>query len=403
MYWQNDFIQQSFGAISSRSDRLTDAFCRNLFTDYPQVRSLFTDVDISHQQRKLWAMITLIATDINKLHLLTPVPRELDTRHVLYDVTDDLYEAFIATFCKSLREVASDELTEEVFIAWEVALDQICHLMIEGVDARYNGEPQSGSQSDDLAMLLEISDQPKVTSEGTRLFSTFLDKKRQDYEMEVAHSVQNALLPESMPTKGDYEFFASYISALEVGGDYYDYLVLDDDKSCLAFGDVSGKGVPGALIMSRLANAVQCTVPLSADAGQAVNVINKLMCKRTGHGRFVTFILIILNLKTNLLSIVNAGHRPSMIRKMDGSLEECGSEVVGLPLGILEDGDYKIFERTINPVETLAMFTDGIDEAMNRRGRKYGMPRLNDFLRTAPSKPLELGKALLSDVKLHAQ
>ncbi len=398
-----DLIQQSFESISQRSDALTEAFYRNLFADFPDAKRLFTDVDMVHQRRKLWAMLTLIATDMNRMDLLVPVLRELGARHVHYKVDEALYPCFTATFCKSLRETVGDRLSADALDAWEDGLGQICQHMIQGAASKASSEPVATPHSDDLAMLMEISGQPKISSASTRLYTSFLEKKRHDYEMEVARSVQQALLPETMPMIGEYEFFASYVSALKVGGDYYDYLILDNDRICLSFGDVSGKGVPGALIMSRLASAVQCTVPLADDAGKAIEVINNHMCRRTGCGRFVTFILLIVDLKNNSLSLVNAGHRPPMIRGLNGSLEECGSEVVGLPLGIIHDLEHEVFERRIRPGETLVMFTDGIDEAMNAKGQKYGMPRLRDFLKTAPPKPAELSRALLSDVKAHAQ
>lgn len=303
---------------------------------------------------------------------------------------------------KTLRDVAGDALDDQAADAWERGLGLVCQHMIKGANVTDSVRPASISPSDDLAILMEIAGQPKMSASNTRLYSSFLEKKRHDYEMEVARNVQRALLPETLPKAGEYEFFASYASALEVGGDYYDYMVLDDEKICLSFGDVSGKGVPGALIMSRLASAVQCTVPLADDPAQAVAVINRHMCRRTDPGRFVTFILLILDPKEHVVSIVNAGHRPPMIVSCDGSIEDCGSDEIGLPLGILSDYEHEVHQRSINQGDTMVLFTDGIDEAMNSSGQRYGMTRLVDVISKAPKGAANLGPAILSDVSAHA-
>ena len=227
---QADLIQQSFAAVSERGDELTATFYRNLFADFPETKQLFTDVDLTHQRRKLWAMLTLIATGMKRIHLLAPVLRELGRRHVRYGVAEPFYDCFLDTFMKSLRDIGGDALDNEAADAWERGLGLVCQHMIKGASVTDAAKSASTSHSDDLAMLMEIAGQPRMSAANTRLYSSFLEKKRHDYEMEVARSVQRALLPESLPKAGEYEFFASYASALEVGGDYYDYMVLDDGK-----------------------------------------------------------------------------------------------------------------------------------------------------------------------------
>ncbi len=119
MNLQADLIQQSFAAISERGDELTEAFYRNLFADYPQTRQLFADVDLVHQRRKLWAMLTLIATGMKRIQLLAPVLKELGGRHVRYGVEEPFYESFLGSFMKSLRETSNGSLDDEAAAAWE--------------------------------------------------------------------------------------------------------------------------------------------------------------------------------------------------------------------------------------------------------------------------------------------
>jgi len=229
-----------------------------------------------------------------------------------------------------------------------------------------------------------------------------MEKVKQDGEMKIAANVQRALLPEKMPVAEGYEFFASYESAQAVGGDYYDCLLLPNDKVCLAFGDVAGKGVPASLVMSRLSSVVQNTMEFVQDVGEAAERINHHMCANAVEGRFVTFTLTIINLKTHEMSLVIAGHMSPMIRKADGSIEEFPEEVVGLPLGVADGISFDVTKRTLQPGETVVIYTDGVSEAMNHNSDLYGTDRLRDMITKNAPQPSALGKLILADVKKHA-
>ncbi len=209
-------------------------------------------------------------------------------------------------------------------------------------------------------------------------------------------------MPEALPSVPGYHFFASYDSAQAVGGDYYDAMMLGDDKICLSFGDVAGKGVPGALIMSRIASCVQNTMAFLHDVGQAITAINNHMCANMVEGRFVTYVLVIIDLKTHQMTLANAGHMSPLIRKADGSVDQFDDESVGLPVGILEDYPYEVVSRTIEPGETVVIITDGVDEAMNPAGELYTKERVVEFVKQNTPNAEELGKALLADVRRHA-
>ncbi len=229
-----------------------------------------------------------------------------------------------------------------------------------------------------------------------------MEKKKQDSEMEVARRVQRALLPEKLPEVDGWEFYASYESAQAVGGDYYDAVMLGDDKVCLSFGDVAGKGVPGALIMSRIASCVQNTMRFLDDVGEACATINNHMCANMIDGRFVTFLLAVIDLNTNEMSMVNAGHMSPMILKPGGLIEEFDTESTGLPIGVMEDYPFTVVKRVIAAGETVVFFTDGVDEAMNPDGELYTLERMRAFITKSTGKADELGKALLADVRRHA-
>ncbi len=262
--------------------------------------------------------------------------------------------------------------------------------------------PISQFRPDDLDLLLAVSSQAALSYENTRLMASYAEKQKYDSEMRIAQNVQRALLPETLPVVKGYEFFASYEAAQAVGGDYYDVIPLSDDKICLAFGDVAGKGVPASLVMSRISSVVRGTMEFVSDAKEAAYRINNHMCAKAVEGRFVTFVLFIIDMKNNQLSLVNAGHMSPIIRKPDGSIEEFSDEHIGVPLGVIEDFEYESENRAINPGETFVIYTDGVSEAMNHNSDLYGVEHLRDFVQKGSSSCRELGEAILKDVKRHA-
>ena len=263
--------------------------------------------------------------------------------------------------------------------------------------------PFNQFKSDDLDLLVAVAGQAAMSYESAKLLTTAMEKQKQDSEMGIARGVQRALLPEEMPTVPGWEFFASYDSAQAVGGDYYDCLPLDENRVCFAFGDVAGKGVPASLVMSRLSSVVMNVMAFVSDVGEAAVRINNQMCAKAVEGRFVTFVLGVIELDSGKMTYVNAGHMPIMIRKVDGTIEEIGEESVGCPLGVLEDYTYDVGERILQLGEIAVVYTDGVSEAMNPESQLYGVPRIRELLtqNRTPS-AAELGTLLREDVRRFA-
>jgi serine phosphatase RsbU (regulator of sigma subunit) len=256
---------------------------------------------------------------------------------------------------------------------------------------------------EDLDLLMAVAGQAALSYESARLLTSHMEKLKQDSEIAIAKNVQQALLPKDLPKVAGYDLFASYDTALAVGGDYYDAMLLDDGrKVCLSFGDVAGKGIPASLVMSRISSVVQSTLRHVDDVGEAVEAINNHMCASAVEGRFVTYILAIIDTRTHEMRLVIAGHMSPMIRKRDGSIEEFDEESVGVPIGVLEEYPFDVLSRTIQTGETVLFYTDGVSEAMNPKGDLYGDKRVREFLRNSRGTAAEIGKALLADVRSHA-
>ena len=257
---------------------------------------------------------------------------------------------------------------------------------------------------DDLDLLMAIAGQAAMSYEQAKLMVTAMEKQKQDKEMNIAMGVQRSLLPTILPKPEGWEIFASYDTAQAVGGDYYDVFEMEDGaKICLAFGDVAGKGVPASLVMSRIATVVTNVMTFVKDVREAINRINDQMCTRAIEGRFVTFVLIVFDVKTGEMTMGNAGHMPIMFRKTDGTIEEFGEEVVGVPIGVMEGFPYEVLTRTIVPGETCVIYTDGVSEAMNANSDLYGVDRLRELMAASTGGHAEvLGKTILADVRKFA-
>ncbi|NUQ61587.1 MAG: SpoIIE family protein phosphatase [Pirellulales bacterium] len=255
----------------------------------------------------------------------------------------------------------------------------------------------------DLDILMTVAGQAALAYENARLVQAFADKQKQDAELEIARNVQRELLPTRLPKIEGYQFYASYDAAKAVGGDMYDWFELPDGKICLSFGDVAGKGVPGALIMARMASCVQSTVRHVHDVVEAVRAINDHMCDGKLGSRFVTYVLCVVDTRNHEVALSNAGHAAPIIRRADGSVERFDQELAGLPIGMMEDYPYEAEARKLEPGDMVVITTDGVEEAMNPEGELYGTERLLELVTNGPAEAEKLGKRLLEDVRRHAR
>ncbi len=342
------------------------------------------------------------------------VPRAFKHRQAHADATVRLSRTIVNKVLADKAAVLSaDAATDAKFSGSESISDLRIHSMIcapllgleedvIGIISIDSQNPLGQFTNDDLDILMTVAGQAALSYENARLLHTYMEKQKQDNEMEIAQDVQRALLPEELPVADGYEFFASYDSAQAVGGDYYDCFVLPDNRIALSFGDVAGKGVPGALIMSRMHSCVQSTLRHVREVEPAMCAINDHMCDSAVEGRFVTYILAIVDTKTHQLILSNAGHMSPLIRKLDGTVSQLDDDLVGPPIGVVDDYPYEIETRTLDPGDIVVIVTDGVDEAMNPESELYGTERVIEFIKNGPATARELGQALLADVRRHA-
>jgi serine phosphatase RsbU (regulator of sigma subunit)/pSer/pThr/pTyr-binding forkhead associated (FHA) protein len=214
----------------------------------------------------------------------------------------------------------------------------------------------------------------------------------------TAKQVQLQFLPQNRPQITGYRFYDYYQPADEVGGDYFGYILLGDGRLALTIGDVAGKGVSAALLMAHFCAEVRYCLSTSATPADAVNQLNQDLSAETLNYHFVTFALCVLDPAKHRLTIVNAGHLPPL-RRRGAVITDLGGIEGGLPLGCDHGHRYEQVELTLDPGDTVVMYTDGISEAMNAKGEVFGSRRIREAIIRSPAGVERVGQTLLDDVR----
>jgi len=231
-------------------------------------------------------------------------------------------------------------------------------------------------------------------------------KDRMQEELNVGHTIQMSMLPQAFPAfpdRTEFDLHALLKPAREVGGDFYDFFLLDDDRICLVVGDVSGKGVPAALFMAVSQTMIKTAAKGDASPASIVTRVNDALSADNPTSMFVTLFLAILDFHSGCFSYCNAGHNPPYIVHADGGLI-CLNQRHGVVMGAMEGLAYGESEGKLQEGDALFMFTDGVTEAMDTEGQLYGEARLEQLLEgvdRSGAKPLT--GAVLGSVERFAQ
>jgi len=194
-------------------------------------------------------------------------------------------------------------------------------------------------------------------------------------EMELAREVQMRLLNRCVPSLKTLEFGGCYLPAHSVGGDYYDFIPTGLGKVGIALGDISGKGVPAAIMMASLQAILRSYLPgLSHDIARLLRSVNRLFCECTAETHFASLFLGEYEDDTRILHYANCGHNPPLIIRCDGTVDRL--ELTGTVLGMFRDWNCSLGEVILQDGDTLLLYTDGVTEAGNTTGEEFGEERL---------------------------
>jgi serine phosphatase RsbU (regulator of sigma subunit) len=203
-------------------------------------------------------------------------------------------------------------------------------------------------------------------------------RERIEQELHVARRIQQASLPEAVPALEGWEIYPSYLPAREVGGDFYDFLELEDGRLGLVVGDATGKGVPAALVMSTTCGMIRAVTQASDySPGEVLQRVNEALATRIPANMFVTCFYGVLDPGTGSFSYANAGHDLPYVRR-GGYAEELMAR--GMPLGLMPGMSYEEKEIILGEGDRALFYSDGLVEAHNPEGAMFGFPRLQSLV-----------------------
>jgi serine phosphatase RsbU (regulator of sigma subunit) len=225
------------------------------------------------------------------------------------------------------------------------------------------------------------------------------ERERIEQELRVARLIQQTLLPKGVPDLPGYQLAAYYQPAREVGGDFYDFLELDDGRFGLVVGDVTDKGVPAALVMATTRTMLRASAQRLDSPGEVLERVNDVMVPDIPPNMFVTCLYAILEPATGRLTYANAGHDLPYRRKASGGAG--GAEelrATGMPLGLLPGMGYEEKEIVLERGESVLFYSDGLVEAHDPQREMFGFPRLQGLVGTHRSGGQALVNFLLSEL-----
>jgi len=239
------------------------------------------------------------------------------------------------------------------------------------------------------------------------LKETTAAKEKIESELRIAREIQLSMIPHTFPPFPDLPqitLYATLKSAKEVGGDLYDFFVLDQNKFCFAIGDVSGKGVPASLFMAVTRTLLRSISDKEKSAAAIMEALNKSLAFNNESNMFVTFFLGILDLNKGILSYSNAGHNPPVLIKKGGEVQ-LFETAKAIPLGLFEDFSYTESQLKMQTGDMIFAFTDGVNEAENEKNVLFGDKQMLRILEQSSihANPKDLIKKMEQAIEEHVQ
>jgi serine phosphatase RsbU (regulator of sigma subunit) len=271
---------------------------------------------------------------------------------------------------------------------------------------RYKGKPvgvlrvyterQQAFSPLQIDLLKAIAAQAAAAIENTRLMNEAVAAAALEKQVQMAADVQQRMIPQTPPNLPGADFASVYVPCFELGGDFYDFIPLDQDNIGLAIADVSGKGVPASLIMASVRAFLRAQVDNVYYLYEVVRRINLMLCRDTKLGEFVTLFYGVLDARNRRFTYCNAGHVPALLLR-DGKVTELFGD--NMVLGVSSEEPYQQFFVEMKQGDVLLLYTDGLTDAMNFDQERFGRQRLIDALREGGETADEIAQRILWDLR----
>lgn len=262
------------------------------------------------------------------------------------------------------------------------------------------GNKKSGDyfSPEDLDFFATLSAPLAVAVENARLYKEELEKHEMEKELDVARQIQEKLVSQDLPKFPGIDLSATYVPSKQVSGDIYLIVPMDGHRLVLAVGDVSGKGVPAALLMATVRASLMTMVEEKLPPHQIVSRLNRLVFENTDSRHFVTFFFGLYDSASRKLSYVNAGHNPPVYFSPNGNCRELHEG--GLFLGMFSENRYEAGQLILEPGAPIILYTDGVTEAENHSEEQFGVQRLTDLVQAHRQLPAEeLSEKILNGLR----
>lgn len=328
-------------------------------------------------------------------------PRILETKF-----EEDILNKALETCpsCEVTQPIMKKDLISKNPLFYDLGVELVVPMQIQNVTKglillgkRNTRQEYSAS---DIEFVYSVGSIAIISIENAHLFQEALEKQKLEKDLEIAKNIQKNLLPREIPILNDFEIAAFNQTARQVGGDYYDIVKLDENRTLIAIGDVSGKGVQAALLMANLQAFLKSICKQNIPLDQASNLINDLVSENTSGGSFITFFWGILDGKTKELSYVNAGHNPPLLVRKGKIIK---LKKGGMILGVMETMiPYSMEKVKLEAGDAIITFTDGITEAMDLNDTEYSDERIEELsIKLAERSAGQILDEIILDVRKH--
>ncbi|MDA3929566.1 MAG: SpoIIE family protein phosphatase [Prolixibacteraceae bacterium] len=299
-------------------------------------------------------------------------------------------------------------------VVYRIVTEQVAPLRLfansahEVANGNFNNELPEITTEDEMKDLHDsfVHMQGDLKNYIENLKNTTSAKEKIESELRIAREIQMGMIPKifpPFPNVTEIDLYAMLEPAKEVGGDLYDFFLIDDEHLCFAIGDVSGKGVPASLFMAVTRTLLRSVAPNELSPSVIVNSLNKSLAFGNESSMFVTFFLGIIELKTGRIKYTNAGHNPPVHVHAGGEVKFLPI-TKDIPIGLFEEFSYQEKEMKLKPHDKMLLYTDGITEAENKNEELYSDQRLINCISIYLRKPpKELIQHIAMDVAEHVQ
>ena len=255
---------------------------------------------------------------------------------------------------------------------------------------------------EDMEILTTFASQAAISIDRARMYKYILEQKKIEEQLSIARVIQKTFLPSAVPKIAGYDLWGANISSGEVGGDYYDFIHIVENQLGIAIADVSGKGIPAALIMASFRASLIAEIRNNYAIRSICSKVNNLLCESLEPENYVTAIYGVLDSKNSILTFSNCGHNPGLLIRADGSVEELAEG--GIILGTRPNALYEERPIYIARGDMFCLYTDGVTETENAHGSQFETDRLIDLLkRHRDLSAAELGATIIDTVNSFAR